>query len=451
MDTLLLPWTAYIPHRPTAKQLAYLLLDNTEALYGGAAGGGKSDALLMAALQYVDNPDYSALLFRRSYTDLSLPGALMDKAKEWLMPTDAKWRESSKTWTFPSGATLTFGYLEHVGDEYRYQSTEFQFIGFDELTQFEESKYRYMFSRLRRKADGGPPLRMRSTSNPGGIGHEWVRSRFLDSDPADSGRVFIAARLPDNPHLDQESYVQSLAQLDPVTRRQLLQGDWTARQPGNLFQREWFQVVEDVPVFINKSVRYWDLAATPKRPGTDPDYTAGVRVDYASEGLFYVVDVQRMRGTPAEVERRIAQTAAVDGESTQITIEQEPGASGVNTIYNYVTRVLQDYTARGQRATGSKLARAGPVSSQAEVGNIRLLRGPWIGEFLDELEAFPFGGHDDQVDALSGSMMRLRNTHAVEPLVHHLVGARRISPANNPMGLDPDNPIYWDTDRRYTG
>ena len=448
MDTLTLPWTAYIPHRPTPKQLAYLLLDNTEALYGGAAGGGKSDALLMAALQYVDNPDYAALLFRRSYTDLSLPGALMDRAKEWLMPTDAKWRESSKTWTFPSGATLTFGYLEHVGDEYRYQSTEFQFIGFDELTQFEESKYRYLFSRLRRKADGGPPLRMRSASNPGGIGHEWVRSRFLDSDPADTGRVFIAASLPDNPHLDQKSYIHSLDQLDPITRRQLLQGDWSARQPGNLFQREWFPVVEDVPVFINKSVRYWDLAATPKRPGTDPDWTAGVRVDYASDGLFYVVDVQRMRGTPAEVERRIAQTAAVDGTFTQITIEQEPGASGVNTIYNYVSRVLPEYTARGQRATGSKLERAGPVSSQAEVGNIRLLRGPWVSEFLDELEAFPFGGHDDQVDALSGSMMRLRNTHAMEPLVHHLVGARQIRPADNPMGLDPDNPIYWDTDRR---
>jgi predicted phage terminase large subunit-like protein len=260
--------------------------------------------------------------------------------------------------------------------------------------------------------------------------------------------VFIAARLPDNPHLDQESYIHSLDQLDPITRRQLLQGDWSARQPGNLFQREWFPVVEDVPVFINKSVRYWDLAATPKRPGTDPDWTAGVRVDYASDGLFYVVDVQRMRGTPAEVERRIAQTAAVDGASTQVVIEQEPGASGVNTIHNYVTRVLPEFTARGQRATGSKLERAGPVSSQAEVGNIRLLRGPWISEFLDELEAFPFGGHDDQVDAFSGSMMRLRSIHSPEPLVHHLVGARRISPIDNPMGLDPDNPIYWDTDRR---
>ena len=447
MDTIHLPWTQYIPHKPTPKQLAFLLLEISEALYGGAAGGGKSDALLMSALQYVDQPGYAALLLRRSYTDLALPGALMDRAKEWLMPTDAKWRESSKTWTFPSGATLTFGYLEHVGDEYRYQSTEFQFIGFDELTQFEQSHYRYMFSRLRRRVDGAVPLRMRSASNPGGIGHEWVRGRFIDADVDNDARVFIPARLPDNPHLDQDAYVQSLDQLDPVTRRQLLEGDWTARQPGNLFQREWFPVVEDVPVFINKSVRYWDLAATPKRPGSDPDYTAGVRVDYANDGLYYVVDVQRMRGTPGDVEKRIAQTAAVDGEKTQIVIEQEPGASGVNTIYHYVTRVLADYTTRGQRATGSKLERAGPTSSQAEVGNIRLLRGPWVGTFLDELEAFPYGGHDDQVDALSGSMMRLRSTHNVEPLVHHLVGARRIAPGQNPLGLDPDNPIYWDDDR----
>ena len=157
--------------------------------------------------------------------------------------------------------------------------------------------------------------------------------------------------------------------------------------------------------------------------------------------------MQRLRGTPGDVEKWIAQTAAVDGEKTQITIEQEPGASGVNVVYHYVTRVLAGYTVRGQRATGSKLVRAGPVSSQAEVGNIRLLRGPWIGEFLDELEAFPFGGHDDQVDALSGSMMRLRSTHVAEPLVHHLVGARRMSAVENPLGLDPDNPIYWDVDR----
>ena len=447
MDTLQLSWTDYIPHKPTPKQLAFLLLENQEALYGGAAGGGKSDALLMAALQYVDVPGYSALLLRRSYTDLSLPGALMDRAKAWLIPTLAHWRDSMKTWEFPSGATVTFGYLERPGDEYRYQSTEFQFVGFDELTQFTETQYRYLFSRLRRSNEVDVPLRMRSASNPGGVGHEWVRERFIDAQGSIESRIFIPASLPDNPYLDQDAYLASLNQLDPITRQQLLMGDWSARQPGNLFRREWFPVVEELPVQINRSVRFWDLAATPMRPGTDPDYTAGVRVDYGVDGLYYVVDVQRMRGTPGEVERLVNQTARMDGISTQIVIEQEPGASGVNTIHHYVTRILPDYTVRGQRSTGSKVERAGPVSSQAEVGNVRLYRGPWLSPFLDEVEAFPLGGHDDQVDALSGAFMRLRATHSPEPLVHQLVGASRIDPTRNPLGLDPNNPIYWDIDR----
>ena len=445
MDTIRVPWTAkYIPHKPTPKQYAFLMLDIQEALYGGAAGGGKSDALLMGALQYASVPNYSALLLRRSYTDLSLPGALMDRTRQWLSTTDAVWRDSNKTWVFPGGGTLTFGYLERPGDEYRYQSTEFQYVGFDELTQFTETQYRYLFSRLRRLSDTNVPLRMRAASNPGGIGHEWVRERFIDAEGTVEGRIFISASLPDNPYLDQDAYLNSLQQLDPITRQQLLMGDWSARQPGNLFKREWFPVVSELPVMVNKSVRYWDLAATPAKLGTDPDYTAGVRVDYGADGLYYVVDVQKMRGTPGEVEALIKQTADIDGGGTQIFIEQEPGASGVNTIYHYVTRVLKDYTVRGQRATGSKVERAGPVSSQAEVGNVRLYRGAWLGPFLDEVEAFPLGGHDDQVDALSGAFMRLRSLHSPEPLVHQLVGAGRISPANNPLGLDPDNPIYWD-------
>jgi len=170
-------------------------------------------------------------------------------------------------------------------------------------------------------------------------------------------------------------------------------------------------------------------------------------VDYGADGLYYVVDVQRMRGTPAEVEARVRQTAAMDGAGTQIVIEQEPGASGVNTIHHYVTRILPDYTVRGQRSTGSKVERAGPVSSQAEVGNVRLYRGPWLSPFLDEVEAFPLGSHDDQVDAMAGAFMRLRGTHSPEPLVHQLVGAARIDPARNPLGLDPNNPLYWDVDR----
>ena len=222
--------TKYIPHRPTPKQAAFLLLPHREAFYGGAAGGGKSDALLMAALQYVDVPGYAALMLRQSYSDLSLPGALMDRARSWLSGTDAVWNEQRKTWRFPSGATLTFGYLEREADKYRYQGPEFQYIAFDELTQFSESQYRYLFSRLRRLEGFNVPLRMRSASNPGGIGHQWVMERFITNRAP--GRIFIPATLDDNPHLDRAEYIESLSHLDSGTRDQLLHGDWFATVEG---------------------------------------------------------------------------------------------------------------------------------------------------------------------------------------------------------------------------
>src|SRR5580704_14848446 len=141
----------YIPHLPTTRQAAFLFLDCLEAFYGGAGGGGKSDALLMAALQYVDVPGYSALIIRRNFSDLALPNALMDRAHAWLRGRrHAHWNENRKQWTFSSGATLTFGYLEGARDADRYASAEFHFIGVDELTQFSEKQYVDMFARLRK-------------------------------------------------------------------------------------------------------------------------------------------------------------------------------------------------------------------------------------------------------------------------------------------------------------
>lgn len=188
----------------------------------------------MAALEHVHVPGYSALLLRRTYADLSLPGAIMDRAKEWLAPTDAKWNDRDKRWTFPSGATLSFGYLDNDRDRFRYASAEFQFIGFDELTQFPEAWYRFLFSRLRRTKGIDVPLRMRGATNPGGIGHEWVRRRFVADDVVE--RPFIPAKLADNPSLDADAYRLSLAELDSTTRAQLLDGVWVRDAEGLVYR-----------------------------------------------------------------------------------------------------------------------------------------------------------------------------------------------------------------------
>jgi predicted phage terminase large subunit-like protein len=391
----------YIPHKPTPKQEEFLKLLIREAFYGGACGGGKSDALLMAALMFVEIPDYSAILFRRTFRDLALPSALMSRAKEWLMPTDAHWSEISKCWTFPSGAKLAFGYLAGELDKYSYQSAEFQFIGFDELTQFEQDPFRYMFSRLRRLSACYVPLRMRGASNPGGIGHNWVKQWFLVEGKT-YNRRFIPARLKDNPHLDQDAYIENLNTLDPITRRQYLEGDWTAKHGANKFKREWFKTVNVAPSEAMR-VRYWDMAATTPSYGKDPDYTVGLKLAFL-KGVYYIEDVIRVRVTPQQQEQIIKQAADIDGSDCKVYMEQEPGSEGISLINHYSRNILTGYAFHGAKSTGSKEIRANPVSSAAEAGNIFVVTGgTWLDAFLDELESFPYGSHDDQVDALSGA------------------------------------------------
>jgi hypothetical protein len=240
---------AWVPHAPTERQKLFLDLNDREAFYGGAAGGGKSDALLMAALEYVDRPGYAALILRRTFQDLAKPGALIPRAHSWrLKDKGARWSDQTKQWTFPSGAVLAFGYLDNDTDVYQYQSSEFQFIGFDELTQFTEFQYTYLFSRLRRGSTSNVPLRMRSASNPGGLGSDWVEARFIPENwtgemaqemkvwDLPEGRKFMPARMDDNPHLDQEEYRKSLSELDEVTRAQLEEGNWSIRPKGNIYK-----------------------------------------------------------------------------------------------------------------------------------------------------------------------------------------------------------------------
>ena len=261
-----------------------------------------SSALLIAALQYVHVPGYSALILRRTFTDLSLPGSIMDRAREWLSRTSATWNDRDKRWTFPSGATLQFGYCDTDRDRYRYQGTEVQFLGIDEATQWPEGWYRYLLSRLRRRENLNVPLRARLASNPGGIGHHWVRRRFVD--PSTAVGAYVPARLDDNPHLDREGYRRSLELLDATTRAQLLDGIWVADGSGLVYPYDPTRC---------------DVAATPELTrhvlGIDygvTDATAFVVVGWREhDPTVYVVHAEKTSKTiPSEAAQRARELAA---------------------------------------------------------------------------------------------------------------------------------------------
>lgn len=393
--------------QPTPKQTAFLLTPHKEVLYGGAAGGGKSIGILAAASQYLDVPGYSALILRQSYLDLALPDALMDVSQQWWKGKGPNWNSTKYVWTFPSGATVTFGYLEREADKYRYQGAQFQFIGFDELTQFEtETRYLYLFSRLRRLEGFPVPLRVRAATNPGGIGHEWVKRRFISE--RHPQRIFIPANLEDNPYLDQSEYEESLAVLDPATRLQLRAGDWDIDPRGGMFKRDWFKILPDashLPPNFMAEVRYWDLAATVEEEARDPDYTVGTRMGMTEGGHYVISDVIRVRKTPEKVEELIRDTAQRDGPNVPIFMAQDPGQAGKAQISHYRRKVLPGYffyADKDYRST-SKEIRAKPFSSDAEAGNVSILLGTWLTPWLDEHVIFNEGAHDDQVDSSVGA------------------------------------------------
>ena len=418
----------YIPVIPTDKQMEFLSSFDPEVMYGGAAGGGKSAAILMAGLMFVTEPGYNALILRRNYSQLTLPGALIDLSKEWLADTDARWNDNDKKWTFPSGATLTFGYLDCENDKYRYQGAAFHFVGYDELTQFTSSNYLYLFSRNRKIIGSQFPLRFRSASNPGGIGHEWVKERFIpeivDGKIIQKNSLFISAKLEDNPHLDKESYEKNLEELDPVTRKQLREGDWEVSAAGNFFPRHKFIVTDNIPN-RGRKVRYWDFAGTKQKEGQDPDYTAGVLM-LAWKGQYWIIDVVRERCNPRMLETLVQNTAESDGKDVEIFIEQEPGSSGKIAVDHYIRNVLRGYTVKPIKTTGSKVNRAKPFSAAVENDNVHILRASWNKSFLEECSVFPQTGfHDDQPDAASGAFDQLNISG--EPIIKAVRGVNRVS------------------------
>ena len=217
-----------------------------EALYGGAAGGGKSDCALAEALRQVEIPHYHGLILRKTFPQLS---DLIERSTEIYKRAykKAKYNEQKHCWTFPSGAKIYFGSMQHTKDRTNYQGKRYDFIDFDELTQFKWDEYSYMFSRNRPQ---GPGTRcyIRAQANPGGVGHGWVKERFITAaKPMETiweefkirfpdgheesrwkSRIFVPSSVFDNPILleNKPEYLTNLASMPLQERNALLYGDW---------------------------------------------------------------------------------------------------------------------------------------------------------------------------------------------------------------------------------
>ena len=459
----------YTVHTPHPVQQIALSLNNRELLFGGSAGGGKSDYMLMAALQYVDVPGYSALILRRTWPDLNSPGAILDRFTEWMAPhTNAKEvhrGDQGRMWTFPSGAKIQFSYAARPGDKLKFQGAEYQFVGFDEATQFEPEIYEYLLSRLRkptipclvcaqplvryivegnvryRHANKGSceaalpdpvtvnqyqpapdgtsifevPLRMRATANPGGLSHMFFKERFLDQlhvdgDDKPIDAAFIPSALKDNPSLNQDEYREMLAGLSVVDRERLLNGDWEIMDEGAYFSRGDFNFVDSAPDAkdVVARARFWDLAATADKKA---DYTAGVKCSITTDGRWFIEDIQRVKATPSDVEKLIRATAIADGIDVKIYMEQELGSAGKSLVSHYTRNILPGFQFKGIKPSGKKEARAGALVSQVSEHNVYVVKAGWNLKMLDEFSTFPTGLNDDQVDAASHCFVQLAGLH----------------------------------------
>ena len=219
-------------------QTDFLAAPERDVLYGGAAGGGKSYAMLIDPLRFAHRSAHRALILRRSMPELR---ELIDKSRE-LYPRafpGCKYKEVEKLWSFPSGAKVEFGFLERDADVYRYQGQAYSWIGFDEITHLPtEFGWNYLASRLR-TTDPEIETYMRCTANPGGVGATWVKKRYIDPHPPNEtftgtdrlSRKFIPARLEDNPYLAYDGrYEEMLKALPPTQRKQLLEGNWDVNE-----------------------------------------------------------------------------------------------------------------------------------------------------------------------------------------------------------------------------
>lgn len=411
-------------------------------IFGGAAGGGKTWGLLLEPLRHIENPDFGAVIFRRTSPQVTQQGGMWDESAKIYPFLGATPNENDMAWRFPSGARVGFSHMQHEKNKDDWTGAQIPLLCFDQLEMFTETQFFYMLSRNRSMCGIRPYVRATCNPDPDSFlasflawwiaedGYarldragalRWfvrVNDKLIWADTAQELRqqfpdippksvTFMPASVYDNKKLlaADPGYIANLMALHRIDRERLLGdrkrgGNWKIRaEAGKVFNRTWFKIVDAAPA-QGTTGRGWDLAATEKGVKGDPDYTVGLKMR-CYNGSYYVLDVVRERTDPARTDKTIVNTAGQDGRICRVRWEREGGSAGKRDQV-HLAQLLAGYDARGVPPQGDKVLRAKQFAAQAEAGNVYLVRNDaWNEDYLRELHGFPDGAHDDQVDASS--------------------------------------------------
>ena len=439
-------------------QEAFMSTPADIAIYGGAAGAGKSFGLLMEPLRHVTtNKEFAAVCFRRNTVQVKNPGGLWDESMKLYPLANGAPINHVNEWRWQKGGKVKFGHLEHEDTVLDWQGSQIPLILFDELTHFSQAQFFYLMSRNRSMCGVKPYIR--ASTNPDA--DSWVATFiawWIDQEtgypiPERAGKIrwfirladtllwadtkqglidlhgrpelpddheeqvrpksvtFIPAKLSDNKALlkADPDYKANLMALSRVERERLLMGNWKIKPAAGLyFKRSDVTIVDSIPEDIEKEVRRWDLAATEiSEQNPNPDYTAGVKMARLKNGRYIILDCVWERLKSHKVRELVKRVANNDTRKVKIGLAQDPGQAGKEQVESYV-RELAGWPVDIVRETGDKITRADPYAAQWQAGNIDILRAPWNEAFFSEHEAFGGGtGHDDQVDAAAGAFLML--------------------------------------------
>jgi phage terminase large subunit-like protein len=423
------------------------------AIMGGAAGGGKTFALLMEPTRHIHNPKFGGVIFRNTYAQITMEGGLWEESEAIYPGMGAVSNLSQHLWRFPSGARIRFGYLQSEKDKLIYLGAQIPYIGFDQLEQISGSSFFYMLSRNRSMS--GVRGYVRGSCNPdpeswladfvswwidddgyadlskSGVLRWFVRSgeeliwadspEELSKYGAAKSVTFVPSTVYDNPILleTDPDYLTNLQVLLPIDKARLLGdpergGNWKIKAgAGMIFDRNWFRLVPVIPQG-GRAVLYWDFASTEKEltKKNDPDYTAGVLMIEVG-GQYWWAKTVAFRLGPAETDARftnesllIAHQMRREGRQFSLRWEIEGGSAG-KLLNARLMAEFPDLDAQGIVSSGDKIVRAKPLAQQALVGNVNMLVGDWTERTLEHLHNQPNWPHDDIMDGGSGAFNEL--------------------------------------------